>query len=167
MEPPLRRLRNEQFMPGGGAPPSIRELAEQSYAMRESDLRENSHRKQRDDTLYRRSMDPDITHTRKNTPDAGTMPKYTKEGIIKRNQTTEQEEHPRKPPPPPPPQNATPPPQIKKPTMLHRFSPTSSSLWTCILIIGAIVGVAVLCTCNWSSSSPTPNPPSSQVVSKV
>ena len=85
MEPPLRRLRNEQFMPGGGAPPSIRELAEQSYAMRESDLRENSQRKQRDDTLYRRSMDPNITHTRKNTPDAGTMPKYTKEGIIKRN----------------------------------------------------------------------------------
>lgn len=157
MEPPLRRLRNEQFMPGGAAPPSIRELAEQSYAMRESDLRENSHRKQRDDTLYRRSMDPDITHTRKNTPDVGTMPKYTKEGIIKRNQTTEQEEHPRKPQSPP--QNATPPPQIKKPTMLHRFSPTSPSLWTCILIIGAIVGVAVLCTSNWSSSAPA-SPPS-------
>lgn len=160
MEPPLRRLHNEQIMMGGAAPPSIRELAEQSYALREHDLRENSVRKQRDDTLFRRSMDPRITHNRENTPSASTMPKYTKEGIIKRNvlptekvgpddienmsATTNGEE------------NADPE-ASKKPVQLHRGKrkrhhdgKTSKSYGTLlivlILIAMAIAGVVMLCS---------------------
>ena len=159
MEPPLQRPRNEKFFHGGltgGAPPSIRDLAEQSYAMRENDLRENSVRKQRDDTLYRRSMDPQLTHTRENTPETGSLPRYTKEGIVKREtfpatRTSEPEE---KSPPPTETANSKP----KKPTMLNKVSSSqSSSIFTCILIAVAIIGVALLCTSKWSTSKCPPS----------
>ena len=64
-------------------PPTIRELAEQTFLLHQEDMRENSARRQRDDTLFRRSIDPSLTKTRDdNIPNAGSIPKFTKDGII-------------------------------------------------------------------------------------
>jgi hypothetical protein len=164
MEPPIQRHRNENIFHGGqngGAPPSIRDLAAQSYAMREHDLRENSVRKQRDDTLYRRSMDPQLTRTRDNRPEAGSLPRYTKEGIVKRESfaaAEEPSEFAKNPTQPPSPTETTKP---KPPTMLNKISSSPSSIFTYVLIVVAIVGVALLCTSKWPASANCP--PTSEI----
>lgn len=143
------RPRNEQLM-HADAPPTIRQLAEQHFALREEDHRENSVRKQRDDTLYRRSMDPRLTHTRENAPDATSMPKFTKEGVIQRRPANAE---PGKKPAPAEPQKPAEP--DKDSTMLHRTSGSSSSsgglsrALVGVLIIAAVAGVIMLCTCDW------------------
>ena len=68
-----------------GAPPSVRELAEQTFVMQQTDQRENSVRRQRDDTLFRRSMDPGIARTREERPDEMSMPKFNQEaGLLQK-----------------------------------------------------------------------------------
>ena len=139
------RPRNEQLM-HENAPPTIRDLAEQNFAMRQRDTRENSVRKQRDDTLYRRSMDPGLTHNRKDAPDATSMPKFTKEGIIQRQPAAQGAAQPA-----PAQQQPAPAQPAKDSTTLNRLvGPNQwSNIVVMMLLAAAVVGVAVLFTCNW------------------
>jgi len=139
------RPRNEQLM-HEDAPPTIRQLAEQTFTLQEEDHRENSVRKQRDDTMYRRSMDPRLTHTRKNSPDATSMPKFTKQGVIQRRPANTS--NAKKSPPAEPQKTVEP---AKDSTMLHRTNKSSSglSILVGVLIIAAVGGVIMLCTCDW------------------
>jgi hypothetical protein len=151
------RPRNEQLM-HRDAPPTIRQLAEQTFSLQQEDHRENSARRQRDDTLYRRSVDPNLTNTRKESPDVTSMPKFTNEGIIQRRdvsqkhatkddtQPSPQQQEPQKPPEP-----------EKHSTLLHRVMGQGSGNWSnvivTVLIVAAIAGICMLCSCNWQKKS--------------
>jgi len=132
------------------APPTIRQLAEQTFALREEDHRDNSARKQRDDQLYQRSMDPRLTHTRENAPDATSMPKYTKQGVIQRRPANVKNSAAKKTPSTKPQKHTEP----KDSTTLHRTNGSSSSgglyrIMVGVLIIATVTGVIMLCTCDW------------------
>jgi hypothetical protein len=141
------RPRNEQLM-HHDAPPTIRQLAEQTFDMQQEDHRENSTRRQRDDTMYRRSMDPRLTHTRKDAPDVTSIPKFTKEGIMQRQQNRKGKslDAAEKQPEPEKPRKIT-----RPPTMLHRLTQKGdlSTGIVVLLVFAAIAGVCVLCSCDW------------------
>ena len=146
------RPHNEQLL-HRDAPPTIRQLAEQTFALQQEDHRENSARRQRDDTLYRRSVDPSITQTREKSPDATSMPKFTKEGVIQRRDASKTNSAKGEASPPQQPQK--PPEPDKKSTMLHRMTQNPnrwSNMIVAVLVVAAVVGVCMLCTCNWRKS---------------
>ncbi len=151
------RPRNEQLM-HRDAPPTIRQLAEQTFSLQQEDHRENSARRQRDDTLYRRSVDPHLSNTRKESPDATSMPKFTNEGIIQRKDVSNKKSPtgskidepgaPKEPQKPPEPE--------KQSTLLHRMGQKTGQLQhviVAVLIAAAVVGVCMLCTCHWPKKS--------------
>ena len=80
----LPRPMNEQLMMSTGGPPSIRQLAEQTFALQQEDERENSVRRQRDDTIFKRSVDPTLSMDRGEQPAEG-IARHTKDGVIRRN----------------------------------------------------------------------------------
>jgi len=150
------RPRNEQLM-HHGAPPTIRELAEQTFTLQQKDHRENSARRQRDDTLYQRSVDPDLTNTRKESPDVTSMPKFTKAGIIQRMDVSQKKsatkgDSSRQTPPEP--KNPLEP--EKHSTLLHKMTQETNQWQNIIvgtLIVAAIVGTCMICTCSWQKKS--------------
>ena len=83
---PRLSFTNEQLMMEqmAGAPMSIRQLAEQTYAMKEDNLKENAMRKQHDPVLFKRSIDPVVAHNRKKVPLDG-IKRMTKDGLIGTN----------------------------------------------------------------------------------
>lgn len=83
---PRLSFTNEQLMMEqmSGAPMSIRQLAEQTYAMKEDNLKENAMRKQHDPVLFKRSIDPVVAHNRKKVPLDG-IKRMTKDGLIGTN----------------------------------------------------------------------------------
>ena len=93
-------------------------------------------------------MDPHLTHTRKDAPDATSIPKFTKEGIMQRQQNRREKppDATEKPPEPEKPQEIA-----RPPTMLHRL--TQGGDWSTgivmLLVLAAIAGVCVLCSCDW------------------
>jgi len=73
---------NEQLMMEmGDGPLSIRQLAEQTFRMKEESHKENAMRKQHDSVLFKRSLDPTISHNRKKTP-LQAISTMTKDGLI-------------------------------------------------------------------------------------
>ena len=151
-----------------GSPPSVRELAEQTFAMQQLDNRENSVRRQRDDTLYRRTMDPTLSRTREDRPDETSMPKLNKQaGLLQKQDIRRRETGNRTTPPrregaqetPKVAQVALHPSEAperppKAPTMLHRVgSYCSNNKIIVFLILLAIVGCVVLIGCDWKKAS--------------
>lgn len=139
-----------------GAPPSIRDLAEQTFAMQQADHRENSVRRQRDDTLFRRTMDPTLSRTRENRPDATTMPKFNPEAGLLQKQDLRRREPEREAEPVAPPEPSQPVVQISKPpTLLNRVGGyCSNNKMIVFLVILAVVGCIVLVGCDWNKHSP-------------
>ena len=136
-----------------GAPPSIRDLAEQTFAMQQADHRENSVRRQRDDTLFRRSMDPSLSRTRENRPDETSMPRFNQEaGLLQKEDLRRREpEMPQKPVVAPPVAEPSKPQEPKPPTMLYRASEyCSDNKMVVFLVVLAIVGCVVLVGCDWN-----------------
>ena len=142
-----------------GAPPSIRDLAEQRFAIQQADHRENSVRRQRDDTLFRRTMDPTLSRTRENRPDATTMPKFNPEvgGLLQKQDLRRREpEREAAEPVATPPGPSKPVVQISKPpTLLHRVGGyCSDNKMIVFLVILAVVGCIVLVGCDWKKHTP-------------
>lgn len=69
------------MMEMGDGPLSIRQLAEQTFRMKEESHKENAMRKQHDSVLFKRSLDPTISHNRKKTP-LQAISTMTKDGLI-------------------------------------------------------------------------------------
>jgi len=136
-----------------GAPPSIRDLAEQTFAMQQADQRENSVRRQRDDTLFKRTMDPTLSRTRENRPDATTMPKFNPEvgGLLQKQDLRRREPERDKAEPVAPPEPSKPVVKnVKPPTILNRAGRyCSNNKMIVFLVILAVVGCIVLVGCDW------------------
>ena len=69
------------MMEQADGPMSIRQLAEQSFNMREHNKFEQKRDKQHNTVLFKRSFDPVISHNRKKTPLHG-IKRMTKDGMI-------------------------------------------------------------------------------------
>jgi hypothetical protein len=83
MNPNRVAFANQQLlMEQTDGPLSIRQLAEQSFSMREMNKKENFKSRQHNSVLYKRSVDPVISQNRRRTPLDGSIMRMTKDGLI-------------------------------------------------------------------------------------